>query len=55
MLSDEINKIIPDENKLSKIKKAIITLERENIKTSEYNTADMVKSIKKLIESCVDN
>ena len=50
MLSDEINKIEIDEKKLTQIKKLIISAERNNIKTGEYTTQDMVKTLCRIIE-----
>ena len=51
MLSDEIQKVEIDEQKLNLMKKLIITAERNNIKTSENSTQEMVKVIRKIIES----
>ena len=50
MLSDEIQKVEIDEQRLNRIKKLIITAERENIKTGEFTTQEMVKAIRKIIE-----
>lgn len=54
MLSDEIKKVAIDDAKLSQIKKLLIQAERQNIKTGELTSQDMVKAIKKLIEKTVD-
>ena len=51
MLSDEIKKVPIDEKKLSQMKKMIISAERKNLKTGEFNSQDMVKSIRKIIET----
>lgn len=50
MLSDEISKVNIDEQKLNQMKNLIISVERENIKTSELNTQDMIKAVRKIIE-----
>lgn len=51
MLSDEIKKVSIDDKKLSQMKKLIISAERKNIKTGEFNSQDMVKAIWKIIEA----
>lgn len=51
MLSDEIKKVPIDEMKLSQMKKMIISAERKNLKTGEFNSQDMVKAIRKIIET----
>ena len=51
MLSDEIKKVPIDEKKLSQKKKMIISAERKNLKTGEFNSQDMVKAIRKIIET----
>lgn len=50
MLSDEISKVDINEQKLNQMKKLIISAERENIKTGEMNSQDMVKTIRKIVE-----
>lgn len=50
MLSDEIKKVNINEQKLNQMKKLIISAERENIKTGEFTTQDMVKNVRKIIE-----
>ena len=50
MLSDEIKKVDINEQKLNQMKKLIISAERENIKTGEFTTQDMVKNVRKIIE-----
>lgn len=50
MLSDEIQKVQINEQKLTQMKKLIISAERRNIKTGEYTTQDMVKAIRKIVE-----
>mgnify|MGYP000455298917 CR=1 FL=1 len=50
MLSDEIRKVQIDEQKLTQMKKLIISAERRNIKTGEYTTQDMVKAIRRIVE-----
>lgn len=54
MLSDEIKKVPINEQKLSQMKKLVISAERQNLKTSEYTTPDMVKAIRKIIEKNSD-
>ena len=41
-LDDEIKKVDINEQKLNQMKKLIISAERENIKTGEFTTQDMV-------------
>ena len=50
MLSDEIKKVQINEQKLTQMKKLIISAERRNIKTGEYTTQDMVKAIRRIIQ-----
>lgn len=50
MLSDEIQKIPINEQKLNQMKNLIISAERQNIKTGELTTQDMVKAVRKIIE-----
>ena len=50
MLSDEIKNVDINEKKLNQMKKLIISAERENIKTGEFTTQDMVKNVRKIIE-----
>ncbi len=50
MLSDEIQKVEINEQKLNQMKKLIIAAERDNIKTGELNSQDMVKAVRKIIE-----
>lgn len=50
MLSDEIQKVEINEQKLNQMKKLIISAERQNIKTGEFATQDMVKNVRKIIE-----
>ena len=50
MLSDEIQKIEIDNQKLMQMKKQIISEERENLKTGKYISTDMVKVIRAIIE-----
>ena len=53
-LSDEIKKVPISEQKLTQMKKLIISAERQNLKTGEYATQDMVKVIRKIIEKNAD-
>lgn len=50
MLSDEIQKVEINEQKLNQMKKLIISAERQNIKTGEFATQDMVKNVRKIVE-----
>ena len=50
MLSDEIKKVEINEQKLNQMKRLIISAERENIKTGEFTTQDMVKNVRRIIE-----
>jgi hypothetical protein len=50
MLSDEISKVDINEQKLNQMKKLIISVERDNIKTGELNTQDMVKAVRRIVE-----
>lgn len=50
MLSDEIQKVQISEQKLNQMKKLIISAERQNIKTGEFATQDMVKNVRKIVE-----
>ena len=45
MLSDEIKKVPINEQKLSQMKKLIISAERQNLKTGEFTTPDMIKGV----------
>ncbi len=53
MLSDEIKKIKIDEEKARKLKRLIIEAERDNLKTKEYSTSDMILKLKEIIEKVV--
>lgn len=50
MLSDEIKKVQINEQKIAQMKRLIISAERQNLKTGEYATQDMVKMLRKIIE-----
>ena len=50
ILSDQIKKVDINDQKLNQMKKLIISAERENIKTGEFTTQDMVKNVRKIIE-----
>lgn len=54
MLSDEIQKVEIDEQRLSQMKNTIIDLEKENIKTGKFTTQDIVKAIRRIIEKIAD-
>lgn len=54
MLSDEIKKVQINDKKLLQMKMLIISAERQNLKTGEYATQDMVKAIRKIIEKNAD-
>ncbi len=50
MLSDEISKVVINEQKLNQMKNIIISAERENLKTGELSSQDMVKAVRKIVE-----
>lgn len=50
MLSDEIQKVPINEQKLYRMKDLIISAERQNIKNGEFTTQDMVKVVRKIVE-----
>lgn len=50
----ELNGIRIDTNKVNKLLKRLIIKEKSNIKTKQYNDAEMVKIIKKMIEEEVE-
>ncbi len=50
MLSDEIEKVQIDPEKLSIIKKRVIQVERDNLKTGAKRTPEMVQTIRKIFE-----
>lgn len=50
LLSDEIQKVPINEQKLNQMKRLIISAERQNIKTREFTNQDMVKAVRKIIE-----
>ncbi len=54
MLSDEIKKVPINEQKLNQMKNLIISAERQNIKTGEFTTQDMVKAVRRIIEKSAD-
>lgn len=54
MLSDEIKNVQINEQKLTQMKKLVISAERQNLKTGEYATQDMVKILRKIIEKNAD-
>ena len=54
MLSDEIKKVEIDEQKLTRMKKIIVEAERKNIKTGEFTSSDMIKTIRTIIEKNLD-
>lgn len=54
MLSDEIERVKIDESKLNQMKKLIISAERQNIKTSEFPSQEMVKTVRRIVEKSAD-
>ena len=48
--NEDINNVTIDEQKLSRIRKRIIQIENDNVKTREYNDDDIKKKIEKIIE-----
>ncbi|MCR8938057.1 hypothetical protein O0555_11920 [Brevibacillus laterosporus] len=43
-----------DENKAERLLKKIIIMEKQNLRTKQYNDAEMVRKIKKAIEEEVE-
>lgn len=54
ILSDEIQKVPINEQKLVQMKKLIIFAERQNIKTGESTTREMVNKVRKIVEKCAE-
>ena len=50
MLSDEIKNVAIDNSKLNAMKRLVIKVEKENLKTNENTSQDMVKIVCKIIE-----
>lgn len=50
ILSDEIQKVPINEQKLNQMINLIILEERKNIKTGKFTTRDMVNVVRKIIE-----
>ena len=50
MLSDEIKNVAIDNSKLNAMKRLVIKVEIENLKTNENTSQDMVKIVRKIIE-----
>lgn len=50
MLSDEIKNVAIDNSKLNAMKRLVINVEKENLKTNENTSQDMVKIVRKIIE-----
>lgn len=50
MLSDEIKNVAIDNSKLNAMKQLVIKVEKENLKTNENTSQDMVKIVRKIIE-----
>ena len=50
MLSDEIKNVAIDNSKLNAMKRLVIKVEKENLKTNENTSQDMVKIVRKIIE-----
>lgn len=48
--NQNINRVTIDEQKLNRIRKRIIQIENDNVKTREYNDDDIKKKIEKIIE-----
>ena len=54
MLSDEIQKVLINEQKLNQMKEKIINAERENIKTGKYTNQEMVRIVRTIIEKIIE-
>lgn len=50
MLSDEIKNVAIDNSKLNAMKRLVTKVEKENLKTNENTSQDMVKIVRKIIE-----
>lgn len=50
----EVNGIKIDEDKANRLLKKLIIMEKNNIRTKQFNDAEMVKKIKKAIEEEVE-
>lgn len=50
MLSDEIKNVAIDNSKLNAMKRLVVKVEKENLKTNENTSQDMVKIVRKIIE-----
>ena len=50
MLSDEIKNVAIDNSKLNAMKRLVIKVVKENLKTNENTSQDMVKIVRKIIE-----
>ena len=50
MLSGEIKNVAIDNSKLNAMKRLVIKVEKENLKTNENTSQDMVKIVRKIIE-----
>ena len=50
MLSDEIKNVAIDNSKLNAMKRLVIKVEKENLKTNEKTSQDKVKNVRKIIE-----
>lgn len=46
----DVNGIHIDEEKAGRLLKKLIIMEKQNIRTKQFNDAEMVKKIKKIIE-----
>lgn len=49
-----VNGVKIDENIADRLLRRVIIMEKENIKTKQYSTGDMIKRIKKKIEEEVE-
>ena len=50
MLSDGIKNVAIDNSKLNAMKRLVIKVEKENLKTNENTSQDMDKIVRKIIE-----
>ncbi len=50
----EPNEIIVDEQRVKRLLQKLIIMEKNNIKTKQYNEVEMVKKIKKAIEEEIE-
>lgn len=53
-MSVSATQVVIDDKRAERLMRKIILMEKQNIKTKQYNDSDMVKKIKKAIEEEVE-